>query len=60
MADFSFAHMFNSQFNDGVLQIKPVSGSAGGAFPRGLSKFVDRSTLELCLHLVVLSLALVR
>lgn len=40
-------------------EIKPVSGSAGGTFPRGLSKFVDRSTLELCLHLVVLSLALV-
>lgn len=40
-------------------EIKSVSGSAGSTYPRGLLKFVDRSTLEICLHLAVLSLALV-
>ncbi|XP_048495602.1 anaphase-promoting complex subunit 1 isoform X2 [Beta vulgaris subsp. vulgaris] len=40
-------------------EIKSVSGSAGSIFPRGLLKFVDRSTLEICLHLAVLSLSLV-
>ncbi|KAH9618819.1 hypothetical protein KSS87_009167 [Heliosperma pusillum] len=40
-------------------EIKPVSSSASCIFPRGLSKFVDRSTLEICLHLAVLSLAMV-
>ncbi|KAK9683476.1 hypothetical protein RND81_10G143700 [Saponaria officinalis] len=40
-------------------EIKPVSTSVGCMFPRGLSKFVDRSTLEICLHLVVLSLTMV-
>ncbi|XP_074308133.1 anaphase-promoting complex subunit 1 isoform X2 [Silene latifolia] len=40
-------------------EIKPVSTSASCMFPRGLSKFVDRSTLEICLHLAVLSLAMV-
>ncbi|XP_021862745.2 anaphase-promoting complex subunit 1 isoform X2 [Spinacia oleracea] len=40
-------------------EIKSISGTAGSMFPRGLLKFVDRSTLEICLHLAVLSLALV-
>ncbi|KAL9226701.1 hypothetical protein vseg_002481 [Gypsophila vaccaria] len=40
-------------------EMKPVSTSASCMFPRGLSKFVDRSTLEICLHLAVLSLAMV-
>ncbi|CAI9091739.1 OLC1v1026843C1 [Oldenlandia corymbosa var. corymbosa] len=40
-------------------EIKPVSLSTGHSFPRGLSKYVDRGTLETCLHLIVLSLCVV-
>lgn len=40
------------------LQIKPVS-AVSGTFPRGLSHYVDRGTLEICLHLIVLSLSVV-
>ncbi|TQD83379.1 hypothetical protein C1H46_031089 [Malus baccata] len=39
-------------------EIKPVSATSG-TFPKGLSHYVDRSTLEICLHLIVLSLSLV-
>lgn len=39
-------------------EIKPVSATSG-TFPRGLSHFVDRGTLEICLHLIVLSLSVV-
>ncbi|KAL5540564.1 hypothetical protein UlMin_045257, partial [Ulmus minor] len=39
-------------------EIKPVSATSG-SFPRGLSHYVDRSTLEMCLHLIVLSLSVV-
>ncbi|GAB2272646.1 hypothetical protein Dimus_007470 [Dionaea muscipula] len=40
-------------------EIKPVSVTNGSTFPKGLSKYVDRGTLEICLHLVVLSLSVV-
>ncbi|XP_031264237.1 anaphase-promoting complex subunit 1-like [Pistacia vera] len=40
-------------------EIKPVSGTSRNAFPKGLSRYVDRCTLEICLHLVVLSLSVV-
>ncbi|KAJ0235224.1 Anaphase-promoting complex subunit 1 [Hirschfeldia incana] len=40
-------------------EIKPVSATSGIAFPRGISKFVDRGTLEMCLYLVILSLSVV-
>ncbi|GMN41281.1 hypothetical protein TIFTF001_010497 [Ficus carica] len=39
-------------------EIKPVSATSG-TFPRGLSHYVDRGTLEMCLHLIVLSLSVV-
>ncbi|KAF3433403.1 hypothetical protein FNV43_RR24505 [Rhamnella rubrinervis] len=39
-------------------EIKPVSATSG-TFPKGLSHFVDRGTLEMCLHLIVLSLSVV-
>ncbi|PON86586.1 Anaphase-promoting complex subunit [Trema orientale] len=39
-------------------EIKSVS-SISGTFPRGLSNYVDRGTLEICLHLIVLSLSVV-
>ncbi|KAM6598818.1 anaphase-promoting complex subunit 1 [Cannabis sativa] len=39
-------------------EIKPVS-AISGTFPRGLSHYVDRGTLEICLHLIVLSLSVV-
>ncbi|KAK3042882.1 hypothetical protein RJ639_001155 [Escallonia herrerae] len=40
-------------------EIKPVSVTSKHTLPKGLSHFVDRGTLETCLHLVVLSLSLV-
>ncbi|KAL5734362.1 hypothetical protein ACOSP7_032223 [Xanthoceras sorbifolium] len=40
-------------------EIKSVSAISGNAFPKGLSRYVDRCTLEICLHLVVLSLSVV-
>ncbi|KDP44743.1 hypothetical protein JCGZ_01243 [Jatropha curcas] len=40
-------------------EIKPVSASSGSTFPKGLSRYVDRGTLEICLHLIVLSLSVV-
>ncbi|GAB2288239.1 Anaphase-promoting complex subunit 1, variant 3 [Dionaea muscipula] len=40
-------------------EIKPVSVTNGSTFPKGLSKYVDRGTLEICLHLFVLSLSVV-
>lgn len=40
-------------------EIKPVFTTRGNAFPKGLSRYVDRCTLEICLHLVVLSLSVV-
>ncbi|KAK1572161.1 hypothetical protein Q3G72_028403 [Acer saccharum] len=40
-------------------EIKPVSAISGKAFPKGLSRYVDRCTLEICLHLIVLSLSVV-
>ncbi|CAN6805344.1 unnamed protein product [Brassica oleracea] len=40
-------------------EIKPVSATSGTAFPRGISKFVDKGTLEMCLYLVILSLSVV-
>lgn len=41
------------------LQIKPVCVSNGNGLPKGLSLYVDRGTLETCLHLIVLSLCVV-
>lgn len=40
-------------------EIKPISSDTGSNLPKGLSKFVDRGTLEICLHLIVLSLSVV-
>ncbi|KAL3521232.1 hypothetical protein ACH5RR_019381, partial [Cinchona calisaya] len=40
-------------------EIKPVSVSSSHSLPKGLSNYVDRGTLETCLHLVVLSLCVV-
>ncbi|KFK24970.1 hypothetical protein AALP_AA8G049400 [Arabis alpina] len=40
-------------------EIKPVSATPGNAFPRGISKYVDRGTLEMCLYLIILSLSVV-
>ncbi|KAH9702559.1 Anaphase-promoting complex subunit 1 [Citrus sinensis] len=40
-------------------EIKPVFATRGNAFLKGLSRYVDRCTLEICLHLVVLSLSVV-
>ncbi|KZV34947.1 anaphase-promoting complex subunit 1 [Dorcoceras hygrometricum] len=40
-------------------EIKPVCASDGNRFPKGLSAYVDRGTLETCLHLTVLSLCVV-
>ncbi|KAL0402924.1 UNVERIFIED_CONTAM: Anaphase-promoting complex subunit, partial [Sesamum radiatum] len=40
-------------------EIKPVCVSNGNGLPKGLSVYVDRGTLETCLHLIVLSLCLV-
>ncbi|XP_010543717.1 PREDICTED: anaphase-promoting complex subunit 1 isoform X2 [Tarenaya hassleriana] len=40
-------------------EIKPVSATTGDRFPRGLSKYVDRGTLEMCLYLIILSLSVV-
>ncbi|XP_015079876.1 anaphase-promoting complex subunit 1 isoform X2 [Solanum pennellii] len=39
-------------------EIKPVSVSSV-AFPKGLSRYIDRGSLETCLHLIVLSLCVV-
>lgn len=40
------------------MQIKHISAGKND-LPKGLSEYVDRGTLEICLHLVVLSLSLV-
>ncbi|CAK9172113.1 unnamed protein product [Ilex paraguariensis] len=40
-------------------EIKPVSATSGYTWPKGLSNYVDRGTLETCLHLIVLSLCVV-
>ncbi|KAK7300517.1 hypothetical protein RJT34_11363 [Clitoria ternatea] len=40
-------------------EIKPVSPTSGNVFPKGLSRYIDRGTLETCLHLTVLSLSVV-
>ncbi|XP_042491370.1 anaphase-promoting complex subunit 1 isoform X2 [Macadamia integrifolia] len=40
-------------------EIKPVSVTSGITLPKGLSQYVDRGTLEICLHLIVLSLSVV-
>ncbi|EOA21984.1 hypothetical protein CARUB_v10002491mg [Capsella rubella] len=43
-------------------EIKPLSatpGNAGNAFPKGISKYVDRGTLEMCLYLIIISLSVV-
>ncbi|KAK7320591.1 hypothetical protein VNO77_30211 [Canavalia gladiata] len=40
-------------------EIKPVSSTSGKVFPKGLSRYIDRGTLETCLHLIVLSLSVV-
>ncbi|EFH47427.1 hypothetical protein ARALYDRAFT_487351 [Arabidopsis lyrata subsp. lyrata] len=40
-------------------EIKPLSATPGNAFPRGISKYVDRGTLEMCLYLIIISLSVV-
>lgn len=42
-----------------MLQMKPVAAVSGSNFPKGLANYVDRGTLEICLHLIVLSLSVV-
>jgi hypothetical protein len=41
------------------MQIKHIPVRTAGILPKSLLQYVDRGTLELCLHLVVLSLSLV-
>ncbi|KAK9168101.1 hypothetical protein Syun_000241 [Stephania yunnanensis] len=40
-------------------EIKPVCAASLKGLPKGLSRHVDRGTLETCLHLIVLSLSVV-
>ncbi|KAM7271463.1 hypothetical protein ACFE04_030677 [Oxalis oulophora] len=40
-------------------EIKPLSATSDNSYPKGLSYYVDRGTLEICLHLIVLSLSVV-
>ncbi|KAK9061061.1 hypothetical protein SSX86_018241 [Deinandra increscens subsp. villosa] len=40
-------------------EIKPLSVKSLHGFPRGLSQYVDRGTLETCLHVIALSLSVV-
>ncbi|XP_030534487.1 anaphase-promoting complex subunit 1 isoform X4 [Rhodamnia argentea] len=40
-------------------EMKPVAATSGSNFPKGLADYVDRGTLEICLHLIVLSLSVV-
>ncbi|XP_054788723.1 anaphase-promoting complex subunit 1 isoform X4 [Prosopis cineraria] len=40
-------------------EIKPISSTRGNSLPKGLSRYIDRGTLEICLHLIVLSLSVV-
>ncbi|XP_020086066.1 anaphase-promoting complex subunit 1 isoform X1 [Ananas comosus] len=40
-------------------EIKHIPVASPAAVPKGLLQYVDRGTLELCLHLIVLSLSLV-
>lgn len=40
-------------------EIKPVAASNIARHPKGLSKYVDRATLEACLSVIILSLSLV-
>ncbi|XP_010423455.1 PREDICTED: anaphase-promoting complex subunit 1 isoform X1 [Camelina sativa] len=40
-------------------EIKPLSATPGNAFPKGISKYVDRGTLEMCLYLIIISLSVV-
>jgi hypothetical protein len=42
------------------MQIKHIPVRTSNILPKGLLQYVDRGTLELCLHLIVLSLSLVR
>ena len=41
------------------MQIKHIPVRTASILPKGLLQYVDRGTLELCLHLIVLSLSLV-
>jgi hypothetical protein len=41
------------------MQIKHIPVRTANILPKGLLQYVDRGTLELCLHLIVLSLSLV-
>jgi hypothetical protein len=41
------------------MQIKHIPVRTANILPKGLVQYVDRGTLELCLHLIVLSLSLV-
>lgn len=40
-------------------EIKHTSATSKNDLPKGLSQYVDRGTLEMCLHLIVLSLSVV-
>ncbi|CAN8257090.1 unnamed protein product [Cochlearia groenlandica] len=40
-------------------EIKLVSATPENTFPRGISKYVDRGTLEMCIYLIILSLSVV-
>ncbi|KAK4776978.1 hypothetical protein SAY86_005666 [Trapa natans] len=40
-------------------EIKTVCSTSGSTFPKGISRYIDRGTLEICLHLIVLSLSMV-
>lgn len=40
-------------------EIKPISIEKENPFPKGLSRYIDRGTLETCVHLIALSLSVV-
>ncbi|XP_050212163.1 anaphase-promoting complex subunit 1 isoform X2 [Mercurialis annua] len=40
-------------------EIKPVSATSANTSVKGLSRYIDRGTLEICLHLIVLSLSVI-
>lgn len=41
------------------MQIKHIPVQTANILPKGLLQYVDRGTLELCLHLIVLALSMV-
>ncbi|KAJ9539792.1 hypothetical protein OSB04_026298 [Centaurea solstitialis] len=57
--DGSAQHLLYSYAIAFLNEIKPLSVKVLHGFPRGLMQYVDRGTLETCLHLIALSLSVV-